>query len=77
MCLGGGLETSRPRGVGSCGEGVKEEQEQQRTGRENDQANQIEGNRPLAAAAAAMTTTQPEAVAGRERQRGRTKKKGT
>jgi len=42
VCLGGGLETSKPRGVGSCGEGAKEEQEQQRTGREkNDQANQI------------------------------------
>lgn len=41
----------------------------------NDQANQIKQSRPLAAAA--MTTTQPEAVAGRERRRGRTKKKGT
>jgi len=42
----------------------------------NDQANQMTRNQPLTAAAAAMTTTQPEAVTGREGRR-QDKKKGT
>lgn len=77
VCSGGSLETSKPR------EALEDRERERRRNRsnserereKNDQANQIKRSRPLAAAA--MTTTQPEAVAGRERRRGRTKKKGT
>lgn len=75
VCLGGGLETSKPRGVGSCGEGTKEEQEQQRTGREkNDQANQVKAE-PTTCGGGDDNDTTGGSGSGRQRKAERQDKK--